>query len=556
MLSALIEAASEPRLGAHMLTRLATQLARALDVPVLSVRLLDHSGRWLVLKASVGLSELTQSRIRRIPVDSPIGRAIVGRRRRVVRAGTAAAGLHHWPPLLIRRFGSGAFVPIRSGQTVLGMLSVGYRHTTRPPASQIRFLDALGRQLGAALGVVRGREARRRARSETRFLGRITAALSANLELRAVLDMVTSAAVQLTRARGAVVLLQSSERAEFEVASTSPHGQRSHLIGLRLPADGSVLAQVVRTGRSACSRDAAADSRPSVRPLHQTMGARGLLVVPLRGAEGTIGTLAVSSGRPRLFSSRDRHILMQLAYQASIAIQNARLFDAVRSHRQLLRQLCSQQFSVLEGERKRIAHELHDEMGPALSAILINLRLFGEAPDRGGAVATKVAETERLLTGIIENVRELAYGLHPPMLEHLGLAESLKWMIETYFRGGHLMVDYRQQGEGVRLDPEIALAIYRSAQEALTNVVKHARARHVAVRLRVSPSLVTLRVQDDGCGFNPPRDGDRTLSLGLASMRERMEHLNGRMEIRSAPGKGTQLTVACPVEVRNARAAC
>jgi len=149
----------------------------------------------------------------------------------------------------------------------------------------------------------------------------------------------------------------------------------------------------------------------------------------------------------------------------------------------------------------------------------------------------------------------LAYGLHPPMLEHLGLAESLKWLIETYFSGGHLMVDYRQQGEAVRLDPEIALAIYRSAQEALTNVVKHARARHVGVHLRVSPSLVTLRVQDDGCGFNPPQDGDRTLGLGLASMRERMEHLHGRMEIRSAPGKGSQLTVACPVEVRNARAA-
>ena len=554
MLSALLEAASEPRLSTRMLARLATQLARALDVPALSVRLLDHSGRWLALKACVGLSESMQSRIRRIPVDSPVGREIVGRGRRVVRTGTGAASLRHWPRALIRRFGSGAFVPIRSGKTVLGMLSVGYRHTIRPPASQIRFLDALGRQLGAALRVVRAREARRRARAETHFLGRITAALSANLELRAVLDMVTSAASRLTRARGAIVLLQSSDRAEFEVASTSPCDHPPHLLGVRFPATGSLSAEVVRTGRAARSRDATADPRPMIRALQQTVDVRGLLIVPLRGADGTIGTLAVSSGRPRLFSNHDRHILMQLGHQASIAIQNARLFDAVRGQRQLLRDLCSQQFTVLEGERKRIAHELHDEMGPTLSAILINLRLFDELRDGDGALSAKVAETERLLTGIIENVRELAYGLHPPMLEHLGLAESLQWMIETYFSGGHLMVDYRHWGAAVRLDPELELAIYRSAQEALTNVVKHARAQRVTVRLRISPSLVTLRVQDDGCGFDLPQDGDRTLGLGLASMRERMEHLHGRMEIRSAPGKGSQLTVACPVEVHNARA--
>src|SRR6202008_4637435 len=151
-------------------------------------------------------------------------------------------------------------------------------------------------------------------------------------------------------------------------------------------------------------------------------------------------TLNVSSKRPRVFTDHDRRTLMQLGYQASIAIRNARMFEELRDQRQLLRQLYSQQYSVLEGERKRIAHELHDEMGPTLSATLINLQLFKQIGSNEEALRQRVAETEGLLKGIIEKVRELAYGLRPPMLEHLGLAESLKWMVETYFSGGSLSV--------------------------------------------------------------------------------------------------------------------
>jgi two-component system sensor histidine kinase UhpB len=170
-------------------------------------------------------------------------------------------------------------------------------------------------------------------------------------------------------------------------------------------------------------------------------------------------------------------------------------------------------------------------------------------------VGAKIVETEALLTGIIEKIRELAYGLRPPMLEHLGLAESLKWMIETYFSGGRLVVDYRVDGETIRLDPELALALYRIAQEALTNVVKHARAARVRVRLHLASEAVRLEVHDDGCGFDTGVvDAERKAGLGLASMRERMDHLHGHLELRSQPGKGSRLTVTCPLEIADARA--
>ncbi len=553
-LTALLQMAGEPRLGTRPLGRLATHLADALDAPALTIRLLDPTGRWLDLKAAVGLSKHMRTRLRRVPVESLVGNEIVRRRRRVVRAGRPEATMRPWPGSLLRRFGAGTFVPIRSGRDVVGALGVGFHHLTRPPAAQLRFLETVGRQLGATLRLLEVREARRKTRSETRFLRRIADALSANLELPAVLDMVTAAAQRLTHARGALVMLTSRDGTEFEIASTSRLEGVPDIRGARFPVAGSLAELALRTGRSVRCRDAASDRRPLIQRLQQTDGVRGLLIVPLRGDGGVIGTLNVSSKRPRLFSDHDRRTLMQLGYQASIAIRNARLFEELRSHRQLLRQLYSQQYSVLEGERKRIAHELHDEMGPTLSAILINLQLLKERGAEG--LGAKVAETETLLTGIIEKIRELAYGLRPPMLEHLGLAESLKWMIETYFTGGRLAVDYRVSGQAVRLDPDLALAIYRIAQEALTNVVKHARATRVQVRLGLSGATVRLDVHDDGCGFDTARvTSERRAGLGLASMRERTDHLRGRLELRSRPGKGSHLTVTCPLETLDARAA-
>lgn len=554
-MAALADISGEHQLGARNLQRLATQVARGLGAGVVTIRLLDASARWLELTAGVGLTKGLRLELRRILVDSAIGHRIVRRARRFVWAHPAPATIPTiWLLGMARLRGAGVLVPIRVGKKVLGVLGVGYKTARRPDAAAVRALDAFTQQLGATLQAMQSRAARRRVFEETRTLRKITATLSANVEQHSALDMVTMAAAQLTRSTGAIVMLPSRDRAEFEVASQSASDGGLHLVGMRFPSSGSMAEQVVRMGRAFGCRDALIEKRSMLRALVTLGGVRGLLIVPLRGAEGVIGTLNVFSKSPRHYSDRDRRILMLLGQHASIAIQNARLFDAVRNHRQLLRQLYSEQFSVLEGERKRIAHELHDEMGPTLSATLINLQLLKNFEGDQRGLTTKVEETEHLLTGIIEKVRELAYGLRPPMLEHFGLAESLKWMIETYFGGGQLVVDYRYRGTGRTLDPDLALAIYRVAQEALTNVVKHADAKHVVVRLALSGARLLLRIEDDGRGFElSQRQTDRRAGLGLASMRERVEHLRGEMELRSSPGQGCRLLVSCPIEVARAR---
>lgn len=555
VLSALADALEAPRVGAR-LSRLAVQLARAVDAATLTIRLVDAGGRWLELVASTGLTSAVQREFRRLAVDTTMGRRVLRTGRRVVWAESAPASVPKlWLLGTARLRGSGAIIPLRVGRKTVGIIGVGFRGQQKPSAAVLHLLDAVGRQIGAHVCGARAREGTRRVLEETQTLRRITATLSADGAERSALDMITVAAAQLTKAFGAVVMLPSRDGTEFEVASQSDSRGSLHLVGMRFPAAGSMAEQVMRTGRSYRTRDAATDRRPLMRALVRLGGVRGLIVVPVKGVEGTIGTLNVCSVTPRLFSDRDRRVLTLLGQHASIAIQNARLFDAVRDHRQLLRRLYSEQFSLLESERKRIAHELHDEMGPTLSASLINLELFRTLDREGPTLAAKVTETEGLLKGIIEKVRELAYGLRPPMLEQLGLAESLKWMIETYFSGGALAVDYRHRGAEGALEPDLALAMYRIAQEALTNVVKHAEAKRVIVRLAVSRGRLRLKIQDDGRGFDlgQQRAAGRRAGLGLASMRERVEHLHGEMRLRSTPGCGCRLQVSCPIEVAGAR---
>ena len=557
VLSALAELGAERPASARDLKRLAAQVARGLGASVVTIRTLDASGRRLDLAASVGLPKALRTEFKRLAVDGAVGRRLTRARRRLVWAHPAPACVPKtWLLGAARWRGAGGLFPIRVGDDVLGVLGVGYRQPTKPSAATLRLVDALGRQLGVTLAAARARATQRRVLAETRTLRRITATLSASAQQHSALEMVAVAAAQLTRSHGAIVMLPSLDRTEFEIASQSDARAGISLVGLRFPSAGSMAEHVIRSGRAFRCYDAARAKRPMLRALVDLGGVRGLMIVPLRGAGGTIGTLNVCSTVPRRYSDRDRRLLVLLGQHASIAIQNARLFEAVQSHRQVLRQLYSEQFSLLESERKRIAHELHDEMGPTLSATLISLQLFKTLGSDGHALVAKVDETERLLKGIIEKVRELAYGLRPPMLEHLGLAESLKWMIDTYFSGGAMTVDYRHGALHVELDPDLALAMYRIAQEALTNVVKHADATHVVVRLAIADDRLRLKIEDDGRGFAIGHGpAGRHVGLGLASMRERIEHLRGEMELRSSPGQGCRLSFSCPIEGADARSA-
>jgi two-component system sensor histidine kinase UhpB len=213
-----------------------------------------------------------------------------------------------------------------------------------------------------------------------------------------------------------------------------------------------------------------------------------------------------------------------------------------------MQQLSRQILQAQEDERFRLARELHDEAAQALTSLLVHLRLLERAHDPAEA-QKRVQELRELTAHALEDVRRVALDLRPTILDDLGLGPALEWRIDEFNKHGGLQATITIQGLEERLPPDVALALYRVAQEALSNAGRHAQARHIGVMVAGQPGQIVLEVCDDGVGFNPtalPADGGHH-GLGLLGMRERMRMIGGELAIVSGPGRGTQVRASAPV---------
>ncbi len=222
--------------------------------------------------------------------------------------------------------------------------------------------------------------------------------------------------------------------------------------------------------------------------------------------------------------------------------------DELARDRAELRSLASQVIRAQEDERRRIARELHDDTAQVLFAQLLRLTTLKASPDAG---VNAMAETlEEMTVEALEGVRRLALELRPPALDDLGLSAALGELAQRFAEQLDVPVDYRSRGLRGRLPSEVELVLYRVAQEALTNVAKHANARHVSLDLDRSPDDVTISIRDDGRGFDPAvvaaSDG-RGLGLGIFGMEERVALVGGRFKIWSRPGNGTEIFAFIPL---------
>lgn len=198
----------------------------------------------------------------------------------------------------------------------------------------------------------------------------------------------------------------------------------------------------------------------------------------------------------------------------------------------------------IEAERAALARELHDELGAILTAARLDVAWLAAQPGCADtAVATRLAALQRVLGQGIELKRRIVEDLHPTVLTHLGLVAALEQLVASNrarFQG-RLVVSIDPR---IALDAEPALALYRIAQEALTNVHKYAGARTVRLSLRRLRGSVVLGIEDDGCGFDPASVGAGR--HGLAGMRQRMVAVGGRLDVSAAPGAGTAIRASVP----------
>jgi two-component system, NarL family, sensor histidine kinase UhpB len=224
------------------------------------------------------------------------------------------------------------------------------------------------------------------------------------------------------------------------------------------------------------------------------------------------------------------------------------MLDQLERDAEEMQQLSRQILRAQEDERFRLARELHDEAAQALTSLLVHLRLLERAHDPTEA-QKRVQELRELTAHALEDVRRVALDLRPTILDDLGLGSALEWRVDELNKRAGMSAKVTVVGLEERLASDVALALYRVAQESLSNASRHAKAQHVEVTLTRLPSQIVLEVTDDGVGFNPTaapaEDGHR--GLGLLGMRERMRMIGGELTIVSAPGRGTQVRAQAPI---------
>lgn len=227
-----------------------------------------------------------------------------------------------------------------------------------------------------------------------------------------------------------------------------------------------------------------------------------------------------------------------------------RVLAEARIYHGRLQQLSSQVLTAHEGERKRIARELHDDTGQALTSILVRLRLLEKTVADEG-VRQNVEELRELTSNALDSVRRMAVDLRPSALDDLGLVPALHSYAEKYSTAWPIKVTFSAEGLKKRLPTNVELVLYRIVQEALTNVAKHSGASTVEINLRRRSNTVTVAVYDDGKGFDI-REVTRTdgSGLGLFGMRERLALVGGAIDIESAPGRGTTIIARVPLQDR------
>ena len=204
---------------------------------------------------------------------------------------------------------------------------------------------------------------------------------------------------------------------------------------------------------------------------------------------------------------------------------------------------------VQEGERRSLARELHDVVGQELTALSLNLTVIGAAlpPEVGPSVRERLEDSMELLEGTTRNLRNVLVSLRPPGLDELGLLAALRDHAGQAARRAGLALDIEGAEPQPRLSPEDAMALFRIAQEALNNSIKHANAVRVTMRLQQSAGVVTLLVADDGRGFDMARKAAAgPYGMGTTTMRERAAAMGAMLRIRSAPGEGTRVEVELP----------
>ena len=533
LIDAGIALSSELSLDA-LLQRIVETAAQLTGARYAALGVIDKTGTTLERFLTTGIDAETHAAIG----DLPRGRGILG----VLIRDATALRLHdltddprsvgfpaHHPPM--RSF---LGVPILLRGVAYGNLYLTEKQGGADFTEEDEDLtQLLAAQAAVAIENARLYEASTRWLRQLESLNEISDALVSELELEPLLALIAGRLRELVDARLVLIALPDADGG-LRVAAAE--GERTYgIVGMRLEFAGSKAGRVLERGRSE-RVDSVLDDPEIDQQAARRLGVHSALFAPLVAHGNPIGVVIVhdKAGPTPAFDDDDVRLVEALAGRAAVAVDLSQ-----RVSRDVVRRVVDAQ----ELERKRLARELHDETGQALTSILLGLKPLerGDSDESRGAVAS----LRELVVSTLQSVRRLAVELRPAALDDFGLAPALERLVEKFREQTGVRVDFETSLGDQRVPSEIETTIYRIVQEALSNVVKHASAGRVSILLAMRNGSIAAVIEDDGRGFDPTTLGAE--GLGLVGMRERVELLGGRLRIESASGGGSTLVAEVPL---------
>ena len=516
-----------------LLQRLVEAAAELTGARYAALGVIDRSGRALERFLTTGIDPETHAAIG----DLPRGRGILGvliREGRTLRLHDIAddprsVGFpRHHPPM--KTF---LGVPILLRGVAYGNLYLTEKEGGDFTEEDEELTQLLAAQAAVAIENARLYESSTRWLRQLESLNEIGNALASELELEPLLALVARRLREFVDAR--LVLIALPGGGPLRVAAAEGEGAYG-VVGMELEFAGSKAGRVLERRRServdSVLEDPEVDQQAARR-----LGVHSALFVPLVARGRGIGVAIAHDkiGPGPSFDDDDLRLAETLAQRAAVAVDLSE-----RVSRDAVRRVVEAQ----ELERARLARELHDETGQALTSILLGLKPLEQAAETD-ETRTAVASVRELVVSTLQDVRRLAVELRPSALDDFGLVSAVERLAETFREQTGMQVDLEARLGEERLPSAVETALYRIVQEALTNIVKHAEATRVSILLTRKDGSALAVVEDDGLGFDPGAARDE--GLGLVGMRERVALVGGRLRIESAAGAGATLVAEVPL---------
>jgi signal transduction histidine kinase len=378
-----------------------------------------------------------------------------------------------------------------------------------------------------------------RSASRLSVVNAITAIVSRSLDLEQIVRAALVRTLDVTGFEAGLVLSLNNRSQELVLVAEQgiPHTVIAELRGLQMSA--SAYGRATLRGALTTITDYTAEAHAMEREGLQTQ-----VAIPLKSKEQVRGVLVLASWRSRTLLPQEKELLTAVGNGIGVALENARLYERMRFY---ARQIIQAQ----EEERQRIARELHDEMLQQLIVLSRRLDAWIVPSQPLCTVPTeRLASLQELIRDMSSDMRRFVRDLRPSTLDHLGLVPALRGLMRGLETDHEIAAQLQVVGSAERLLPDQELTLFRVAQEALSNVRRHANAAQVSARIEFSPAQVQMTIEDDGDGFHVPEAVDDYVAigkLGLAGMDERARSVGGTFTLRSQRGHGTAVSITIPI---------